>query len=175
MAKKGTPAKAAKANGSVKKLRKLMRDIRIAMVTTTARDGSLRSRPMMTSEVEFDGNVWFIARTHSGLAEEINGNPRVNVTYANPKGDRYISLTGTASFVRDEDKIKQLWSAKHKAWFPEGRKDPSLALLRIDVKGAEYWDQRADSVQLAQFARTEPQPTAASSSSDDATGAGAQG
>jgi general stress protein 26 len=173
MAKKGTPAKVAKANGSVKKLRKLMRDIRIAMVTTAARDGSLRSRPMMTSEVEFDGNVWFIARTNSGLAEEINGNPRVNVTYANPKGDRYISLTGTASFVRDQDKIKQLWSAKHKAWFPEGKKDPSLALLRIDVQGAEYWDHQADSVQLAQFVRKESAPAIAGS--DDATWAGAQG
>jgi general stress protein 26 len=129
---------------------------------------------MMTSEVEFDGNVWFIARTNSGLAEEINGNPRVNVTYANPKGDRYISLTGTASFVRDDVKIKQLWSAKHKAWFPEGKKDPSLALLRVDVQGAEYWDHRADSVQVSQFVRTEPEP-ATVAGSDDATGAGAQG
>jgi general stress protein 26 len=177
MAKKGTPAKAAKAakpNGSVKRLRKLMRDIRIAMLTTAGRDGSLRSRPMMTSEVEFDGNVWFIARTNTGLAEEINGNPRVNVTYANPKGDRYISLTGTASFVHDQGKVKELWSGKHKAWFPEGKRDPSLALLRIDVQGAEYWDHRADSVQLAQFVRKEAAPSA-TAGSDDATGAGAQG
>ena len=173
MAKKGTPAGAAKANGSVKKLRKLIRDVRIAMLTTSARDGSLRSRPMMTSEVEFDGNVWFIARTDSALAEEIGGNPRVNVTYANPKGDRYISLTGTASLVRDADKLKELWSGKHKAWFPDGKKDPALALLRVDVQGAEYWDHRADGVQLAQFARTEA--PALAGNNDDVTGAGAQG
>jgi general stress protein 26 len=174
MAKKGTPAKAAKPNGSVKKLRKLMKDIRIAMLTTTGKDGSLHSRPMMTSQVEFDGNLWFIARTNAGLAEEINGNPRVSVTYANPKGDRYISLTGRASFVRDLDKIKDLWSGKHKAWFPEGKKDPSLALLRVDVQGAEYWDHRADSVQVSQFVRAEPEPATAAGT-DDATGAGAQG
>ena len=69
MAKKDTPANGAKGNGSVKKLRKLMKDIRTAMLTTTARDGSLRSRPMTTSEVEFDGTLWFIARTGSGLGE----------------------------------------------------------------------------------------------------------
>ena len=174
MAKKDTPAGAAKANGSVKKLRKLMRDIRIAMLTTSARDGSLRSRPMMTSEVEFDGNLWFIARTDSAVAEEIGGNPRVNVTYANPQGDRYISLTGTASLVRDEAKVKELWSGKHKAWFPNGKKDPTLALLRVEVHGAEYWDHRPDGVQLAQFVRPEP-PPATAGNGDEVTGAGAQG
>ena len=173
MAKKGNPDKAGKANGSVKKLRKLMRDIRIAMLTTTAADGSLRSRPMMTSEVEFEGNLWFIARTNSGLADEINRNPRVNVIYANPKGDRYISLTGTGSFVQDGEKLKELWSGKHKAWFPEGKKDPALALLRIEVNGAEYWDHRTDGVQLSQFVRPEPEPV--TTGSEDATGAGAQG
>src|SRR5688500_1055602 len=77
MAKKDTPAGAAKCNGSVKKLRKLMRDIRIAMLTTVSRDGGLRSRPMMTSEVEFDGNLWFIASGRSTLAEEITTNANV--------------------------------------------------------------------------------------------------
>ena len=129
---------------------------------------------MMTSEVEFDGNLWFIARTNAAMAEEIRDNPRVNVTYANPKGDRYISLTGTASLVRDADKVKELWSGQLKAWFPDGKKDPALALLRVDVERAEYWDHRADGVQLAQFARPEPTPAMAGNS-DDVTGAGAQG
>jgi general stress protein 26 len=173
MAKKDTPAGAAKANGSVKKLRKLMKDIRIAMLTTVARDGSLHSRPMMTSEVEFDGNLWFIASGRSALAEEITGNPNVNATYANTKGSRYISVSGKASFVRDEGKFKQLWTGKHKAWFPEGKKNPDLTLLRIEVQSAEYWDATADSVQLSQFVRPEPHPVLATG--EDGTGAGAQG
>ena len=173
MAKNGNPAKEAKANGSVKKLRKIMRDIRIAMLTTAARDGSLRSRPMMTSEVEFDGNLWFIARTSSGLAEEIGTNPHVNVTYANPDDDRYVSLSGTASFVRDAAKLRELWSGKHKAWFPDGRKDPDLALLRIDVQSAEYWDADGGGVEVSQFVRAERET--AINESEDGTGAGAQG
>jgi general stress protein 26 len=128
---------------------------------------------MMTSQVEFDGNLWFIARASSGLAEEILGNPRVNVTYADPKGDRYISVTGRASLVADKGKLKELWSAKHRAWFPDGRKDPDLTLLRIDVQGAEYWDATADSIQLSQFVRPEREPVLAGS--EDSTGAGAQG
>jgi len=173
MAKKDTPAGAAKANGSVKKLRKLMKDIRVAMLTTVARDGSLHSHPMMTSEVEFDGNLWFIASGRSAVAEEITGNPNVNATYANTKGSRYVSVSGRGSFVRDEGKLKELWTGKHKAWFPEGKKNPDLTLLRIEVRFAEYWDATADSVQLSQFVRPDPAPAPAGT--EDGTGAGAQG
>ena len=177
MAKKGIPAGAAKANGSVKKLRKLMKDIRIAMLTTVARDGGLHGRPMMTSDVEADGNLWFVASGRSALAEEIAKNPNVSVTYANAKGSRYIAVSGTATFVRDEDRLKDLWSGKHKAWFPEGKKDPDLTLLKVAVHSAEYWDSRPDGVQLSQFVRPDAEPAAmvGSSGTDDATGAGAQG
>jgi general stress protein 26 len=173
MPKKDAPAKAAKGNGSVKKLRKLMRDIRTAMLTTVASDGSLHSRPMLTSEVEFDGTLWFIASARSGLAQEISANPNVNVSYANPKGDRYISVTGAASMLRDGARLKELWSGKHKAWFGQGKKDPDLTLLRIDVHFAEYWDATAESVQLSQFVR--PEPEVAMVGADDNVGAGAQG
>ena len=138
MAKNDSPASVAKGNGSVKKLRKIMRDIRFAMLTTAARDGHLRSRPMMTSDVEFDGTLWFIARGHSGLAAEITGNPNVNVSYANNKGDRYISVAGSASLVQDPARLKDLWTREHKSWFPEGRKSPVLG-------GALYYRTGANS------------------------------
>jgi general stress protein 26 len=170
MAKKDTQAQAAGPNGSVKKLRKIMRDVRTAMLATVGRDGRVHSRPMMTSDVEFDGNLWFIASTSSALAQEITANPNVNVAYASPEDDRYISVSGTASFVHDPARLKELWSGKHKAWFPEGRKDPDLALLRVEVQLAEYWDDSADSVQ---FVRSEAEPVTAGA--EDAAGAGAQG
>jgi general stress protein 26 len=173
MAKNDSPASVAKGNGSVKKLRKMMRDIRFAMLTTAARDGHLRSRPMMTSDVEFDGTLWFIARTHSGLAAEITGNPNVNVSYANPKDDRYISVTGSASLVQDPVKLKELWTGRHKSWFPEGKKDPDLALLRVEVHYVEYWDASSESVRLAQFIR--PNGSSDIAGVEETTGAGAQG
>lgn len=27
-----------------------------------------------------------------------------------------------------------------KSWFPEGKDDPNIALLKVDVDQAEYWD-----------------------------------
>ena len=144
----------------IHELRKLMKDIRTAMLTTTAGDGSLHSRPMLTSDIAVDGDLWFIASAASGLAQEIAANPNVNVSYSNPKGDRYISVTGAAEMVRDPERLKELWSGKHKAWFRQGKKDPDLTLIRVDVHFAEYWDATAESVQLSQFVRHDGEASA---------------
>lgn len=45
---------------SVEKLRELIKDIDIAMLTTIDEDGTLRSRPMGTQKAEFDGDLWFL-------------------------------------------------------------------------------------------------------------------
>jgi general stress protein 26 len=42
--------------------------------------------------------------------------------------------------IRDREKAKELWNPILKAWFPEGLEDPNLALLKVSVEKAEYWD-----------------------------------
>lgn len=42
----------------------------------------------------------------------------------------------------------------HKAWFPNGPDDPKLALLKVEVDQAEYWDGPSSTmVQLIGFAK----------------------
>ena len=48
---------------AIKKLGELIEDIKIAMLTTVEEDGSLRSRPMGTQQVEFDGELALGAAT----------------------------------------------------------------------------------------------------------------
>ena len=43
---------------AIEKLRELIEDIDIAMLTTVEADGTLRSRPMGTQKAEFDGDLW---------------------------------------------------------------------------------------------------------------------
>jgi general stress protein 26 len=129
-----------KPKDPARKLRKIIRNARVAMLTTVASDGSLRSRPMATPDADFDGELWFFTRYNSPKSEEIQENQRVNVTYASPKNDRYVSVSGTAAVVRDAEKVKELWRGKLKEWFPEGKKDPDLALLKVTIDKAEYWD-----------------------------------
>jgi hypothetical protein len=53
---------------------------------------------------------------------------------------RHVSLSGRATLVRDAAKASELWSPLYREWFPKGLEDPELALLRIEVTRAEYWD-----------------------------------
>jgi len=41
----------------------------VAMLTTVASDGSLRSRPMVTPDADFDGELWFFTRYNSPKSE----------------------------------------------------------------------------------------------------------
>jgi general stress protein 26 len=124
----------------VRKLGEMIKDIDFAMLTTVDNDGTLRSRPMSTQQVEFDGDLWFFTRASSHKVDEVERDQHVNVSYAKPEDQRYVSVSGRAQLVRDKAKIKELWNPILKAWFPDGLEDPDLALLKINVEQAEYWD-----------------------------------
>jgi len=173
-----TAKQPAKAKDPTKRLRKLIKGSRVAMLTTVTPEGRLRSRPMMPGAVETNGDVWFLTKASSSKTDEIQDNQRVNVAYVAPKNDRYVSVSGVAALVRDPAKVKDLWQGRFKAWFPGGKKDPDLALLRVSVERAEYWDKAASRmVPLLEATRIPSRAGGANpaSSGDDATGAGAQG
>ena len=73
----------------------------------------------------------------------------VNVSFADPKDQRYVSISGTAELVRDRGKIEELWKPEFKIWFPKGTDDPDIALLRINLKKAEYWDSPSSTISYA--------------------------
>jgi general stress protein 26 len=133
---KGNPRQAA----GIAKVAKLIKGIKFAMLTTAEADGSLRSRPMATQRGAFDGTLWFFTRASSHKVEEVRQDRHVNVAYADPDDQRYVSVSGKARLVRDKGKMKEFWSPAYKVWFPQGLEDPDVALLRVDVTEAEYWD-----------------------------------
>lgn len=121
-------------------LNDLIRDIKIAMLTTHDERGGLRCRPMATLKHEFDGDLWFFTRERAGKVEEIQHDDHVNVAYAHPGDQRYVSVTGRATVVRDKVKNKEFWNPLFRAWFPKGLDDPDMALLKVKVERAELWD-----------------------------------
>jgi general stress protein 26 len=130
----------------IQKLGELIKDIRIAMLTTALPDGSLRSRPMATQETRFDGTLWFFTQSDAGKVHEIEDDTHVNISYADPKSQTYVSVSGRARVNRDRAKIKELWSAPLRAWFPDGSDDPQIALLQVEVETAEYWDSSSSAM-----------------------------
>ena len=139
---------------SVNKLGELIKDSKFAMLTTIHEDGSLRSRPMATQQVEFNGDLWFFTGLGTSKVHELREHQQVNVAYSNPDDNSYVSVSGTASIMRDRDKMRELWNPAYKAWFPKGLDDPDICLLKVEVQGAEYWDAaNSKLVQLAGFVK----------------------
>lgn len=128
-------------SNDIEKLAKIIKSVNIAMLTTAMPDGSLRSRPMATQKAQFDGReLWFFTDLDAAKVEEIAAEHHVNVSYADPDKQRYASVSGMATLVRDRAKAKELWSPGVKAWFPGGVDDPNLAMLRVRVQYAEFWE-----------------------------------
>jgi len=120
-----------------KKLRELLEEFGVGMLVTLA-DGNFRGRPMALAEVEPDGTLWFATGRKSGKVDEIARDSRVAVTMQS--GMKYVSLSGKASLVDDRARVARLWKAEWKVWFPNGKDDPDLVLLRVDGSAGEYWD-----------------------------------
>jgi general stress protein 26 len=123
-----------------KKLAELISEFRFVMLTTAAADGSLHSRPMTMQDRDFDGDLWFFTSADAPKVWEANRGHQVNVSFSDPHKNTYISVSGTANLVRDRKKIEELWKPPYKLFFPKGLEDPELALLKVTVEKAEYWD-----------------------------------
>jgi general stress protein 26 len=131
---------------SIKKLARLIKGIRIAMLTTAEQDGTLRSRPMATQQHEFDGALWFFTGKSSHKVVELGQDYHLNLAYSDPSDNRYVSISGTGEIITDRAKAEELWNPLFKAWFPKGLEDPDLALLKVSPTQAEYWDAPSSSV-----------------------------
>ena len=126
-----------------------VRDIKFCMLTSVDGDGSLRSRPLTVLEMDLDGTLWFFIAAQSEVAREISGHPAVSLSLADTGANRYIAMTGSAYLVQDREKVEALWSTMSGAWFPGGPDDPNLALMRVDVDEAEYWEP--EGTKIGQF------------------------
>jgi len=126
------------ATAAADKLHELLEDFSAAMLVTTTADGRLRSRPMALADSEPDGTLWFLTQRGSPKMAEIARDEQVNV--AMQSSLKFVSISGTATPIIDRAKIDELWNESWKTWFPGGKDDPKLVLLRIDPESGEYWD-----------------------------------
>jgi general stress protein 26 len=123
-----------------KKLFALIQDVKVAMMTTADQDGKLYSRPMWCQEADENGDLWFFTKLHSPKTAEISKDNQINLAYSDPSNQTYVSIAGKAEIVTDQAVIDDKWSESLKTWFPNGKDDPEVALLRVHPEKGEYWD-----------------------------------
>jgi general stress protein 26 len=126
------------------KLAEIIKDINVAMMTTTDLSGKMHSRPMVTVAFERSANsvgtIWFFSKRESLKVHNIEEEKDVLLTYAHPVSQDYVVIHGLAGIERDKLKVVTLWDSKLKEWFPKGVEDPEMVMIKIDVLNAEIWD-----------------------------------
>jgi general stress protein 26 len=118
----------------------LIKGMHIAMLATRGPDGKYRSRPMAVSDIEFDGHLYFLTGEGSGKAHDLEKDGETVVTFADSHKSSYVALRGTGAIIHDRAQIKKHWSEAARGWFPKGVDDPNLALIRVTIEEAEFWD-----------------------------------
>jgi general stress protein 26 len=136
----------SKNTSDIQKLWDLIKGIEVAMLTTVDTGGVLHSRPMATQDLDFDGYLWFFTDAASHKVDEVNSHREVNLVYVDKTKNRFVSVSGAGRVLRDLQKARELWRPHLRAWFPNGVDDPGVALLRVEVRKAEYWDSPSSKV-----------------------------
>lgn len=138
------------------KLWNLIKDMKFGMFTTHHGNGHLHSRPMTTQnkKIDEDDTLWFFMSRSAEPVADLAHDAQVNVAYAHPGDDTYVSVSGTATLEEDAAIKRRLWSKVTEAWFPKGVDDPDLALVRVRISHAHYWDVKSSKlVQLYAMAK----------------------
>ena len=123
----------------------LIKDIKIAMLTTRRRDGHLRSRAMATQKRAAGADLWFVTEDGSSKLDEIAGDPHVNVSYYREKNSEWVSVSGLAAISRDRQRIHELYEKSWRVWFGEEGDprhgtpdDPRMVLVGVTIHAAEF-------------------------------------
>ena len=100
----------------------------------------VHARPM-TAMVEGDrGPIWFFTSRDNALVEaarkrEIEG----VLMLASKNHEVFATVGGRLAVDTDPAVVERLWNPFVAAWFPGGKTDPTLRLLRFDTGVAEIW------------------------------------
>lgn len=121
------------------KVHKILQGFDTAMLVTQAANGKLHARPMAIASLPQDGDIWFITGDHTGKVYEVQEHQQVSVVCQDGR-KLSLSVSGTAELVRDREQVDRIWKETFRTWFPEGRDDPSICLIRVRPSEAEYWD-----------------------------------
>ena len=142
----------------------LIKDQRFAMLSHRHTDGKLHSHPLTTQNKTLgeDGCLYFFVSRSSEVGQRVQQDGNVNLAYANPDKDTWVSVTGTARVLEDLAKKKELFNPIAKAWFPGGPEDPDMELVEVRIDEAEYWNVKENKLlqllKMGKAAVTETRP-----------------
>lgn len=85
------------------------------------------------------GPIWFFTSKDTDLVRAMGDRHRSLAHFASKGHDLFASLHGELVLDNDRATIDRLWNRFVAAWFPGGKDDPKLQLLRFEPEQAQIW------------------------------------
>ncbi len=120
-----------------KNLLDILTGSRTGMLMTRSPEGRIAARPMGIAKVDDDGTIYMTTGIETPKAAELIRDPNTSVSVQN--GDGFAVIEGEASLVGDRALIEELWKPDWKAWYPEGKDDPSIVIIVVKPIEGTYW------------------------------------
>lgn len=102
----------------------------------------------MTAFLEREGNeIWFFTYNDTDLAQAVQGGATAAFIFQTREVQACVD--GRIELVQDQARIDRYWNAHVAAWYPEGKDDPRLTMLRLDCTDAAVWITEVGPVRYA--------------------------
>ena len=118
----------------------MIEDHPACMLVTHGPGGTLHARPMHAIPDREKREILFYTEIAGGKATELASSDEVCLTFMSHKKNDFIAVQGKAELTREKELIEKHWNTMVKAWFPQGKDDPNVGMIRVRVRAGEYWD-----------------------------------
>ena len=102
-------------------------------------DGHTRPMTAQLEGEENQGPIWFFGSKDTALTQSLTRGHRAIATFTSKGHDVFATVQGTLSLNQNPAMVDKLWNKFVAAWYPGGKTDPNLALMRFDAEHAEIW------------------------------------
>ncbi|HVY35159.1 MAG TPA: pyridoxamine 5'-phosphate oxidase family protein [Caulobacteraceae bacterium] len=94
------------------------------------------------------GDIWFFTSDQTDLARACQGGAQAMFVVQAKDQAFQACVGGALELDRDRTRIDKYWGPLVAAWYPGGKDDPSLTLLRFRVSDAQIWLSESNPVRF---------------------------
>jgi general stress protein 26 len=109
----------------------------VHMVMLGSPDHSQHMQPMAPQSAREEKAIWFFTRVDSDIARSAASGGTVHMCLVTD--DYQACLDGDLQTTYSRDHIDRYWSSMVEAWFPGGKDDAEVTMLRFTPRTAEIW------------------------------------
>lgn len=112
-------------------------------------DGRSHMQPMTIYADKAEGAIWFFTKKTTDLARETGAGHYAMLCVMAKDQEFQACIGGELTLDHDQAKIDAYWNPVVSAWFPEGKDDPDLTLLKLTPADAQMWVMRGGPLRFA--------------------------